>query len=67
MKGSTASSTFDAELRRFLPRAYDLKAVADYEAGPDAVVLLKDAETGLQTAVRPVECVASLLRQESHG
>jgi len=28
----------DAELRRFLPRTYDLKAMCDDELGPDAVV-----------------------------
>jgi len=26
----------DVELRRFLPQAYDLKAICDYELGPDA-------------------------------
>jgi len=25
----------NAELRRFLPQAYDLKAICDYELGPD--------------------------------
>ena len=34
----------DAELRRFLPRAYDLKAVADYEAGPGSVAPLERVE-----------------------
>jgi uncharacterized protein (UPF0332 family) len=34
---------FDVELRRFLPRAYDLKAICDYGVGPDAVVPLDKA------------------------
>jgi uncharacterized protein (UPF0332 family) len=29
----------DAELRRFLPQAYNLKAAADYDAGPGSIVL----------------------------
>jgi uncharacterized protein (UPF0332 family) len=55
----------DAELRRFLLQAYDLKAVADYEAGPDAVVPIERAEAAITTAARVVDCVADLLtRQE---
>jgi uncharacterized protein (UPF0332 family) len=57
----------DAELRRFLPRAYDLKAVADYEAGPDAVVPRERAEAAIATGARFVECIASLLEQKSGG
>ena len=26
-----------AELRSFLPQSYDIKSLADYETGPDAV------------------------------
>jgi uncharacterized protein (UPF0332 family) len=51
----------DVELRRFLPHAYDLKAVADYEAGPDAIVPLERAEAAIATAIRFVEAVATLL------
>jgi uncharacterized protein (UPF0332 family) len=28
----------DTELRRFLSQAYNLKAVADYEAGPESII-----------------------------
>jgi uncharacterized protein (UPF0332 family) len=36
----------DPELRRFLPQAYNLKAVADYETGPGAVVPLERGRGG---------------------
>jgi uncharacterized protein (UPF0332 family) len=42
----------DAELRRFLPHAYDLKAVADYEAGPGSVVPLGRAEAAQPESAR---------------
>ena len=51
----------DAELRRFLPHAYDLKAVADYEAGPGSVVPLERVEAAIMTARRFVEVVSALL------
>ncbi len=51
----------DAELRRFLSQAYNLKAVADYEAGPGSVVPRDRAEAAIVTAVRFVDCVAALL------
>lgn len=51
----------DAELRRFLPHAYDLKTVADYEAGPGSVVPLERVETAILTARRFVDVVAELL------
>ena len=51
----------DAELRRFLPQAYNLKAIADYEAGPDAVVPLERVEAAIATATRFLDCVVGLL------
>ncbi len=51
----------DSELRRFLPHAFSLKAVADYETGPDAVVSAEQVETAIVTATRFVECVTALL------
>ena len=51
----------DTELRRFLPQAYNLKAVADYEAGPGSVVPRDRAEAAIRTAVRFVDCVASII------
>jgi uncharacterized protein (UPF0332 family) len=54
----------DAELRRFLPYAYDLKAVADYEAGPGAVVPLERVEAAIRTARRFVDVIAELLEKQ---
>lgn len=43
---------FDNELRSFLSKSYDLKAVADYETGPDAEVSPEQASTAVQHAKR---------------
>ena len=51
----------DTELRAFLGRAYNLKAIADYETGPGSLVSSEQAEAALATAVRFVEAVAGLL------
>jgi hypothetical protein len=48
-------------LRRFLSEGYKLKAVADYETGPDAVVPLEQAARALATAGRFLQTVADLL------
>jgi uncharacterized protein (UPF0332 family) len=53
----------DDDLRGFLGRAYNLKAVADYETGPRSVVPLERVELALITVVRFVEVVAELLPQ----
>jgi len=50
-----------AELPRFLSRAYDFKAVADYEIGPDATVPLADAITATEAAEDFVDRIAELL------
>jgi uncharacterized protein (UPF0332 family) len=50
----------DVELRRFLPQAYDLKAICDYELGPDAVVPHEKAADAIHVATRFVDCIASL-------
>jgi uncharacterized protein (UPF0332 family) len=51
----------DAELRRFLQQAYNLKAVADYETGPGSIVPLERVEAALAAAARFVDVVAGLL------
>jgi len=38
-----------ADLRQFLPRADDLKAICDYELGPDAIVPHAEAQVALET------------------
>ena len=43
---------FDVELRRFLPRAYDLKAICDYGVGLEAVVPLEKAASAVNNAQR---------------
>jgi uncharacterized protein (UPF0332 family) len=52
---------FDAELRQFLARTYDLKAIADYEFGPGSEIPLYRAESAILAAARLVACVAALL------
>lgn len=49
------------EVRRFLTQAYNLKAVADYEIGPDSVLPLDRASLAIKSAERFVLGVAALL------
>ena len=51
----------DAQLRNFLSEGYKLKASADYEVGPEAVVPLEEAAAAIETAARFVKTVAELL------
>ena len=51
----------DDELRAFLGRTYNLKAIVDYETGPGSVVTPERAEEALAAALRFVEVVAALL------
>jgi uncharacterized protein (UPF0332 family) len=51
----------DLELRAFLGRAYNLKAIADYETGPGSVVSREQVEAALATAICFVDVVADLL------
>lgn len=51
----------DLELRAFLGRAYNLKAIADYETGPGSHVSPESAREATQTAYRFVECVERLI------
>jgi uncharacterized protein (UPF0332 family) len=53
----------DTDLKRFLPQAYDLKAICDYELGPDAVIPHEKAAAALETATRSVNCIAGLLAE----
>jgi uncharacterized protein (UPF0332 family) len=52
---------FDAELRSFLPRTYNLKAIADYQTGPGSQVTVEQAQEAIRTAERFVEVVAPLV------
>jgi len=49
------------DLRRFLAQAYDLKAVADYATGPEAVVPLERAAAAIDTARRFLAAVEQLI------
>ncbi len=51
----------DRQLRQFLPQAYDLKAICDYELGPEAVVPHDKAVAAGETATRFLDCIAILL------
>jgi uncharacterized protein (UPF0332 family) len=53
--------SIDIELRRFLPQSFNMKAVADYELGPDAVIPTEQAGAAIDTAARFVACIADLL------
>jgi hypothetical protein len=51
----------DRTFPAFLSQAYNLKAVADYELGPDADIPLDYSAKAIETAMRFVECIAQLL------
>ena len=49
------------ELRRFLPQAYNLKAICDYELGPSAVIPYERASAAIETAARFIACITEIL------
>ena len=51
----------DPELRAFLPRTYNLKAIADYQTGPGSQVTVEQAQEAIKTAERFVDVVTGLL------
>ena len=53
--------TLGAELPGFVSRAYDFKAVADYEIGPDATVPLAEAISATEAVENFVDRIADLL------
>jgi uncharacterized protein (UPF0332 family) len=56
-----SEARLDVELRRAFPRIYNLKAVADYETGPDALIPPERAAAALETATNFVSRVSQLL------
>jgi uncharacterized protein (UPF0332 family) len=54
-------SRVDVELRHFLSDAFDLKTVADYETGPDAIVSRQEAEVSIATASRFIDRIVEIL------
>jgi uncharacterized protein (UPF0332 family) len=57
----------DIEVRAFLGRTYQLKAIADYETGPGAKVSAASAREAIQTARQFVECVTTLIPPNGHA
>lgn len=51
----------DQSLSEFLGRAYELKSLADYGTGTEAVISLPTAQAAIETATRFVDCIAGLL------
>ncbi|SRR6266436_758145 len=52
---------FDMELRAFLGRTYNLKAIADYETDPGSQVTFEQAQEAINTAERLVGCIEQFL------
>jgi len=51
----------DADLRAFLGRAYNLKAIADYETGPGSEISPERAEWALNLSARFVDYATGVL------
>jgi uncharacterized protein (UPF0332 family) len=54
----------DSEFRRLLPHTYNLKAVADYETGPDSVIPHGRAAEAVESAGLFVARIANALSSE---
>lgn len=50
-----------SNLLSFLPQAYHLKAVADYETGEGSIVPLDQAAAAIETANQLIDCIAAIL------
>jgi uncharacterized protein (UPF0332 family) len=57
--------SIDSELRAFLPRTYNFKAIADYETGPGSKMSAESARAAVQAARRFVEHVIALIPPNS--
>jgi uncharacterized protein (UPF0332 family) len=53
----------DLDLRAFLGRTYNLKALADYETGPGAYVSMAQARAAIATALRFAAAIAALIAE----
>jgi uncharacterized protein (UPF0332 family) len=51
----------DDQIRAFLGRTYDLKAIADYETGPGSHISPERAREAIDNAHRFVECLTGLM------
>ena len=52
---------FDPELRTFLARAYQLKAIADYETGPGSHITPEQATRAIEEAREFLDAVVALI------
>jgi len=50
----------DRRFPKFLSYAYNLKAVADYETGPDSDIPIERSKDAIETAGRFIACIAEL-------
>lgn len=57
----------DPELRAFLGRTYQLKAIADYETGPGSKVTPESAREAVETARRYLATVVGLIPGNGHA
>jgi uncharacterized protein (UPF0332 family) len=53
---------FDLELRAFLGRTYNLKAIADYETRPGSEVTVEQAQNAIGTAGKFIATIEELLK-----
>jgi uncharacterized protein (UPF0332 family) len=51
----------DTTFPSFLSQAYNLKAVADYELGPDSDIPIEHAARAIETAKRFTDCISELI------
>lgn len=51
----------DRSLAEFLAQAYELKSIADYGTGREAVITAETAAAAIETAARFIACVTGLL------
>ena len=51
----------DKDLLSFLSHAYNLKAVADYETGPDSDIPADRSLKAIQTAANFIDCISKIL------
>lgn len=56
-----AEPRIDKALPPFLGQAYNLKAVADYETGPDSDIPPERSALAIETATRFIDCIAGLI------
>jgi uncharacterized protein (UPF0332 family) len=51
----------DRALSEFLGQAYELKSIADYGTGSEAIISAETATAAIKTAARFIDCISSLI------